>query len=337
MLCLLLAGIAGAETKTSLNGGLYPQFIVNAAGSSFFAMAGEADITARFSTKTRDIASAALQLWASSMMNDWTMGMHYGQAYVLVPLGLRLPTLKIGQAVIPFGLLADYDTHSQIIQTPYARTLSLRIDPGVGFQGDLARIFYSFWVSNGNGPYALDNDAGKVFSARVAPKFLLGDAEATLGISGLAGSLPYWRLDSMMHMMDGPHAYRQKYRFALDNTTDWGPLTLHLEGVAGKDGVQTTNDKGQTTNSWALLGTTVYGYYVEGRYAVTNWLEALAMYDDYSVAGQGSHGSAAGGFTLTHPQLSALNLQVFYQADLMNTAMMNERSWNVTTQLTYRF
>ena len=164
---------------------------------------------------------------------------------------------------------------------------------------------------------------GKVVTVRVAPKFLLGDAEMTFGLSGLAGEMPYWPLDSMMQMMAGPNAYRMKYRAALDNTTDWGPLTLRLEGVLGKDS--------------AMSGAPVYGYYGEGRYALSDWLEGIVEYNGYQVSGQGSNRSLNAGLTFTPPNLSSLNLQVVYGMEWMQTAMMNERHWNVTTQLTFTF
>ena len=323
ILAVALLGWAQAGTKVDLNGGIYPGFRLDANGSSFTLMGAEAEITARVSSKTRDIVTAALQLWAQPDMRDWTMGYHFGLAYAVVPLGLRLPQIKVGQAVIPFGLLADYDTHIQIVQTPFARTLSQRIDLGAGLQGSIAQTAYALWVSNGTGPYRLDNDRNKVVTLRIAPKFLLGDAEMTWGVSGLAGTLPFWQLDSMMMAMDGPHFYRMKYRAALDNTSDWGPLTIRLEGVAGRDS--------------ALSGPMVYGYYGEARWAVTDWLEPMVKYDGYHVAEQGSHRSLAAGFTFTPPHQSTVNLQAFFQQDWMKTMMMNERLWNVAAQVTVRF
>ena len=160
-------------------------------------------------------------------------------------------------------------------------------------------------------------------TARVAPKFLLGDAELTLGLSGLAGELPYWQLDSMMLMMDGPNFYRMKYRVALDNTTDWGPATLQLEGVLGKDSV--------------LSGPLVYGYYAEARYAFTNWLETITKYDGYHITDQGSHRTVDAGFILYPLNITSIDLQVIFQHDWMDTENMKERFWNVTTQLTFRF
>jgi hypothetical protein len=316
-------GRVEASTKADINGGVYPQLRFDNSSSSLNLMGAEADITVRITGKTRDIATGMIQLWAPMSMHDWTMGFHFGQAYVLFPLGLRMPTVRVGQAVIPFGLLADYDTHTQVVQTNYSRTIGLRIDPGIGFQGQYGKTNYALWVSNGNGPYTPDNNKNKVIAARVAPKFLLGNAELTLGLSGLEGELPYWQLDSITLMMDGPHFYRMKYRAALDNTTDWGPAIIHLEGVLGRDST--------------LSGPMVYGYYVEGRYAFISWFEALAEYDGYHVTDQGSIRNVNAGFIFYPPSLTSIDLQVIFGQDWMKTENMKERFWNVTTQLTFRF
>lgn len=323
VLAIAIAGSASAGIKVDLNGGLYPQFTADSAGTSFFVMAAEADVTARISTKTRDLATAVLQFWASAPMPDWTMGFHFGEAYVIVPLGLRLPNLRFGQAVIPFGLLADYDTHAQIVQTQYARTLGLRLDPGIGIQGDLHKTAYALWVSNGTGPYLMDNNRNKVVTARIAPKFLLGNAEMTWGLSGLAGVLPYWPVDSMAFQMWGAWHYQMKYRAALDNTTDWGPATIRLEAVAGRDST--------------FAGPMVYGYYGELRYAFVDWLEALAKYDGYHVANQGSIRNLSGGLTVYPFKTQAIDIQLVYGEDWTQTVNKNERAWNVTTQLSVRF
>jgi hypothetical protein len=329
-LTLALAGTASAGTKVNLNGGLYPQFMADSSGTSFYLMAAEADVTAQISTKTRDLATAVLQFWASAPMPDWTMGFHFGEAYVMVPLGLRLPTIRVGQAVIPFGLLADYDTHTQIIQTQYARTIGLRLDPGIGIQGDLGKTAYALWVSNGTGPYLMDNNRNKVVTARIAPKFMLGNAEMTWGVSGLAGVLPYWPVDSMRFEKWGAWNYQMKYRAALDNTTDWGPATIRLEAVAGRDST--------------LAGPMVYGYYGELRYAFVDWLEAVAKYDGYHVGGQGSGvrgqgllRNLSGGLTVYPFKTQAIDIQLVYGEDWTSTVIRNERSWNVTSQLSVRF
>ena len=80
--------------------------------------------------------------------------------------------------------------------------------PGLAHWAMLGQLHYALWLSNGNGPDRMDNDKGKVVTARVSPKFLLGDAEMTFGLSGLYGSLPYWSLDSSRQFPQGPPILR---------------------------------------------------------------------------------------------------------------------------------
>jgi len=319
---LLVGGIAVAGTSVRLGGALYPRFMYDEMGSGFELMGAEANIQAQVTSETRDIVTALIQVRAGGAMSGWTSGFHFGQAYALFPLGLSLPTIKVGQAVIPFGLLADYDIHTQIIQTPFARTLGLRLDPGLGVLGALGQLDYRLWLSNGNGPDMMDNDRGKVVTARVAPRFLLGDADVTLGLSGLAGSLPYWSLDSLLSMDEGPRSYRVKYRLGLDNTTDWGPLTVRIEGVAGKD----------SSPSQPF----VFGYYGEARYAVRRWLEPMLAYDGFHTS-EGSDRTISIGLNYYPPDISAFEIQTAYQRVLLNTTTRNTEDWHVMAQVVVRF
>ena len=319
---VLVVGIGLAGTSVRLGGALYPRFMYDAMGSSFELMGAEGNIEAHVSGETRDIVTALIQVRAAGAMSGWTRGFHFGQAYALLPLGLSLPTIKVGQAVIPFGLLADYDIHGQIIQTPFARTLGLRLDPGLGVLGVFGHFDYRLWLSNGNGPDVMDNDRGKVFTARVAPRFLLGDAEVTLGLSGLAGSLPYWSLDSLDKMVEGPRLYVSKYRLGLDNSVDWGPFIIRLEGTAGKDST--------------LSRPFVFGYYGEARYALVRWLEPMVAYDGFHT-GEGSARTLSAGLNFYPPDISALEFQTAFQRNSLNTAAQNMEDWHVITQLAVRF
>ncbi len=319
---VLVVGISLAGTSVRLGGALYPRFMYDQMGSSFELMGAEGNIQAQVTSDTRDILTALIQVRAGGAMSGWTSGFHFGQAYALFPLGLSRPTIKVGQAVIPFGLLADYDIHTQIIQTPFARTLGLRLDPGLGVLGVLGQLDYRLWLSNGNGPDMMDNDRGKVVNARVAPRFLLGDADVTLGLSGLVGSLPYWSLDSLPLMDEGPRSYTVKYRLGLDNTTDWGPLTLRLEGIAGKDS--------------ALAQPLVFGYYGEARYAVTRWLEPLVAYDGFHTP-EGSARTFSVGLNFYPPDISAFEVQTAYQRTFLNTATQNMEDWHAIAQVVVRF
>ena len=319
---LLVGGIAVAGTSVRLGGALYPRFMYDEMGSGFELMGAEANIQAQVTSETRDIVTALIQVRAGGAMSGWTSGFHFGQAYALFPLGLSLPTIKVGQAVIPFGLLADYDIHTQVIQTPFAKTLGLRLDPGLGVLGALGQLDYRLWLSNGNGPDMMDNDRGKVVTARVAPRFLLGDADVTLGLSGLAGSLPHWSLDSLAKMDKGPQDYRVKYRLGLDNTTDWGPLTLRLEGIAGKD----------SSPAQPL----VFGYYGEARYALNRLVESMIAYDGFHTT-EGSARTLSAGLNFYPPDISAFEIQTAYQRNFLSTSTQSTKEWHVIAQLVVRF
>lgn len=332
LVLFLTAAVAVAGTSVRLGGALYPRFMFDAMGSSFELMGAEGNIEAQVSGETRDIVTALIQVRAAGAMSGWTSGFHFGQAYALLPLGLSLPTVKVGQAVIPFGLLADYDVHGQTVQTPFARTLGLRLDPGLGILGVLGRTDYRLWLSNGNGPDMMDNDKGKVVTARVAPRFLWGDADVTLGLSGLAGSLPYWSLDSLSNMVEGPRSYELKYRLGLDNTTDWGPLTIRLEGVAGKDAGNGTRSESPGDSVMSL----VFGYYGEARYALVRWLEPMVAYDGFHTD-EGSARTLSVGLNYYPPDISAFEIQTAYQRNYLNTVNQDMEDWHVIAQLAVRF
>jgi len=338
---VLVGGVALAGTSVRLGGALIPRFMYDETGSSFELMGAEANIQAQVTSETRDIVTALIQVRAGSAMSGWTSGFHFGEAYALFPLGLSLPTIRVGQAVIPFGLLADYDIHTQVIQTPFARTLGLRLDPGLGILGALGQLDYRLWLSNGNGPDMMDNDQGKVLTARVAPRFLLGDAEMTPGLSVLFGSLPYWSLDSLDKMDEGPRFYASKYRLGLDNSVDWGPLTVRLEGVLGGDASQADEVRGQKLEAGVqkfVHSTTVpvFGYYGEARYAVTRWLEPIVAYDGFHTD-EGSARTLSAGLNFYPPDISAFEIQTACRRNFLNTVTQNMEDWHVIAQLVVRF
>jgi len=324
-LALLAAGIvmvASASVRTQLGGSVYTRYEMDEMMSSFMLMGAEANVQAQVSSETRDIFTAAIQLSAGTSMPGWTSGFHFGEAYVLVPTALGWPTFKVGQAPVPFGLLADYDIHRQIVQTSYARVLGLRLDPGAGLLGTLGPAAYRLWVSNGNGPFATDGDKDKLVTMRIAPTFLLGNADLAVGLSVLAGKLPYWSLDSPDNTMAGPQTSAMKYRLGLDNTTTWGPAVFRLEAVAGRDS--------------SLSSANAFGYYAEARYAVFDWLEPLAKYDGWHTQ-EGSARNLSVGLTVRPEQVSLLELEAVYQLDFLNTRTRNERNWSAAVQLAASF
>jgi len=181
----------------------------------------------------------------------------------------------------------------------------------------------------------MDNDKGKVVTARLAPRFLLGNADLTLGLSGLVGSLPYWSLDSLPQMVKGPRFYASKYRLGLDNSVDWGPLTVRLEGIIGRD--KTKSEAGMQ-NAEARLSEAdiVFGYYGEARYAVIRWLEPIVAYDGFHTF-EGSARTLSAGLNFYPPDVSAFEVQTAYQRNFLNTATQNVEDWHAIAQVVVRF
>ncbi len=165
-------------------------------------MAAEADVSASFGTKV----DAVVQVPFYTAMRGRGKGMHFGNAYAIFKQEIGKPTLKLGQFVIPFGNLADYETHTRVLQTLYPYSLGTRIDLGAQVDGFIdADTEYAVAVTTGNGPYRRDNNGNKVVTARVARRMMVGEDDLKVGISYLKGKLPVF---SLMHdpLMDGNDA-----------------------------------------------------------------------------------------------------------------------------------
>jgi len=92
--------------------------------------------------------------------------MHFSNAYALVNLGIGRPKVKLCQYVVPFGTLAEYDTHGIVLQTPYARTLGIRLDRGIAVEGSSSG--YDYWLSLSGGDGRGSFRGGHAAVARVA-------------------------------------------------------------------------------------------------------------------------------------------------------------------------
>jgi hypothetical protein len=155
----------------------------------------------------------------------------------------------------------------------------------------------------------------------------------TLGLSGLYGSLPFWSLDSLDKMVEGPRLYAEKYRLGLDNTIDWGPSTLRLEGVVGKDGGPRFGTRSELSGNSVM---SLFGYYGEARYAITRWLEPMVAYDGFHTA-EGSARTLSAGVNFYPPEIPVFELQTAYQRNFLNTASQNREDWHAIAQLVVRF
>ncbi len=166
--------------------------------------------------------------------------------------------MKVGQFVIPFGTLADYETHTRVFQSLYANSLGIRIDPGVEVDGYLGDAEYQISVTNGNGPFRSDIDGNKVVVARIVKTLQVGEDDLKVGLSALTGRLPVFSLVGDP-LMDGTSAalvnlrtseavgqndragFAEKTRYAVDIEYYRGIDLIRAEFVAGEDDGRSAN------------------------------------------------------------------------------------------------
>lgn len=212
-------------------------------------MAAEMEIYASFG----DSIDAAFQTPGYTAMKGRGKGMHFGNAYAVFKRKIGEPTYKVGQFVIPFGNLADYETHTRILQTLYPYSLGIRIDPGVEIEGFLDEdTEFEVSATFGNGPYRRDIDGNKVITARVARRMMVGNNDLKVGVSALRGQLPVFSLMTDP-LMDGNNAklvdtrtgmlvdqfdsagFADKTRYAVDLEYYLGIDLIRAELVRGTD------------------------------------------------------------------------------------------------------
>ena len=134
-LLLLAANCASAELKVSAVE-ILPRLDLRAKAGQPIAdtlRVQQAELGLRFSVGDgeKEWANFALQGVFETPMTGRARQMHFSNFYAVGNLGVGRPKVKVGQFVVPFGTLAEYDTHALLLQTPYARTLGLRLDRGV--------------------------------------------------------------------------------------------------------------------------------------------------------------------------------------------------------------
>lgn len=169
--------------------------------------------------------------------------------------------VKAGQFVLPFGLIAVYDTPLQPIQPLYEKALGLRVDTGVALEGEYGPYRYTGAITTGAGPNRLDSGGGMI-------TFRLSRAVATrkgvfeVGGSLLSGRGPITYSDTELPASgwSGARRYVDKTRIAGDGQYLLGPVTLRGEIVFGGDGEDA-----------------VWGYFAEGNYRVMPALTLVAF------------------------------------------------------------
>lgn len=191
--------------------------------------------------------------------------------------------VRAGHYLLPFGLLATYDTERLLLQGLERTSLGIRKDSGIQVLGRFGSWDYAASVSNGLGDVKfVDSRANPVVAGRLA--HVSGDLQ--VGFSTLMGSALIDREFGI-----GQSRLRER-RFAIDTTKSFGPLTVRSEAMAG-------TDNGRAVGGGVFLGD----------YALTPRWELNTRYAGWSREGA-LHSAAVGLTCQIRPGLFARAAQV---------------------------
>jgi hypothetical protein len=206
-----------------------------------------------------------------------------GEAYASYRLPIMTDTdstayVRVGQFVLPVGLMATYDTHQEIIQSLYAEGIGERTDWGAAIDGRFYGVLdYNFAIAAGTGPGHLYAVPDRVVSFRLGRLFLTKYGTFNLGGSLLGGRLPVTEVDPATGFppvlppsgkLTAPYGYVDKTRLIGDGQWTYRAMTARGEVMDGSDG-----------------NTSVLGSFVEGEYRFAPGLSAVLAdsYWDYGV------------------------------------------------------
>jgi hypothetical protein len=180
----------------------------------------------------------------------------------------------VGQFVLPFGLLAVYDTPLQPIQPLYEKALGLRVDSGVMFEGnfgnDAGKYRYAAALTTGRGPNTLSSDVGSVTCLRIERNFVGvvrgANSRVQLGASLLTGRLPRTQFNTELPASGtvSEKTRVNKTRFALDGQLQGGNTIARGELIFGGDSTAAGSQED------------VWGYFLEGNQRLTDRLALVS-------------------------------------------------------------
>lgn len=211
-------------------------------------------------------------------------------------------TVKAGQFVLPFGLIAVYDTPLQLVQPLYEKALGLRVDTGVGLEGYYGLYHYGVSATTGAGPDRKDNDNNILVAFRLERAFQTRNGNVQVGGSLLNGYAP--RTGFATELPPSGYAaggnYVKKSRFAADGTWLYKAFTGRGEIIFGSDDEQP-----------------VWGYYAEGNWQVHGPLSLLAFVKRWNFPNKPeSAASLGGGANLTLAHNFSARLLYEYERDV---------------------
>jgi hypothetical protein len=169
--------------------------------------------------------------------------------------------VRVGQFVLPFGLIAVYDTPLQPIQPLYEKSLGLRVDAGTMLEGEYGPYHYAGAITTGSGPNRRDINNGRLYTFRLERTVETKIGRIQIGGSLLTGKGPVTNFDTELPASgtSGAREFVRMTRFAGDGQYFLGPWTARGEIVFG------ANDENP-----------VWGYFAEGDYRVLPNVELVA-------------------------------------------------------------
>ena len=278
----------------------------------------QSEIDIRFSVNKDDEELVAFSLGPNveTAMTGRGRQMHFANYYGVWNFGVDKPKLKFGQFVVPFGTMAEYDTHDLVLQTPYARTLGVRLDQGLAIEGYRGEVDYALSLTSGDGRGRTNGSYAASF--RMARDYEVDDDVYRLGLSLLHGkSMPVFPIMPMPIPMAGrPQSRADKERIAVD--LDWlhGIDSIRAEVVLGLD------DGDPVNGQWALWNHP-FSYDTELTLHADRW--------------QGRNGVAYGAGASLHHRLDDLTgVRVAYEPRWARPDGMLDSSSGVMTVQWYR-
>lgn len=138
---------------------------------------------------------------------------------------------RAGLYLLPFGLLATYDTERLLLTGIENTSLGIRQDVGAQVFGHFGDWDYAVSVTDGlsNIRFA-DSRANPVLTARLA--YVKSDWQ--VGLSTLVGR-PWARFEPLVGEQESSARFTQERLLALDATKSFGPLTLRAEASGGSE------------------------------------------------------------------------------------------------------